>query len=380
MNLRERVLEDVLRNASRTLVLELVTGLGKTKIAIEKIKQLNPTNILIVIPVNVLKTNWIDEFTKWNAEDYIERITFTTYVSLKKHTETKWDMIILDEGHRLSEANQEILPLFNYKNILVLSATLSRDLRTYYRNSFRAFVYKVKLSEAIEDGALPDPDIHYIPLSLEEIQGTFYYQSNYKNRKDKKVCTYKEYVKTCIANPGCNVVAECTAYEYYKLISRDIDRYKDYYFRTNSIQAKHKWLRLCNSRLKFLGELKNQLTKYYLKKFEDKRILIFCTSIEQAKEIGVNDITSKNKDAQIILERFNSGEINHISAVSMLDEGVNLNNCEYTLFIAVLASERLTKQRLGRALRHQSPKVYYFYFKDTREEEIINKIKETINE
>mgnify|MGYP003451662381 CR=1 FL=1 len=60
--MRTQLLQKVLNSNSKNILLELPTGTGKTYLAIEKIKQLNPKNILIVIPRNVLKENWNKEY------------------------------------------------------------------------------------------------------------------------------------------------------------------------------------------------------------------------------------------------------------------------------------------------------------------------------
>ena len=43
---------------SKEIVLELSTGVGKTRLALEYINKTNPNNILIVIPRLVLINNW----------------------------------------------------------------------------------------------------------------------------------------------------------------------------------------------------------------------------------------------------------------------------------------------------------------------------------
>lgn len=90
--LRQELLQKVLDTKLNNIVLELATGVGKTRIALEKINQLygyNPQiKILIVVPRNVLIQNWKDEFHKWGYAHILPRVTFTTYISLPKHVIT----------------------------------------------------------------------------------------------------------------------------------------------------------------------------------------------------------------------------------------------------------------------------------------------------
>ena len=58
----------------------------------------------------------------------------------------------------------------------------------------------------------------------------------------------------------------------------------------------------------------------------------------------------------------------------MLSEGMNLTNCRVCLFCNLNASEILSQQKFGRSLRHPKPIVIIPYFKDTRDEELKDKM------
>lgn len=79
------------------------------------------------------------------------------------------------------------------------------------------------------------------------------------------------------------------------------------------------------------------------------------------------------------MELFNRNEIKHISACNILNEGVNLTNCRVGIFCNLNSSEIITKQRIGRILRHKFPIVIIPYFVDTREQELAAKIIEEYN-
>lgn len=55
---------------------------------------------------------------------------------------------------------------------------------------------------------------------------------------------------------------------------------------------------------------------------------------------------------------------------------VNLTNCRIGIFCNLNSSEIVVKQRVGRILRHKSPIIILPYFKDTREEELVEKMIE----
>lgn len=66
---REDMLREILSLKGSNWLLELATGTGKTKMALEKIKQLSfvmsKATLLIVVPRNVHKENWEKEVKKW---------------------------------------------------------------------------------------------------------------------------------------------------------------------------------------------------------------------------------------------------------------------------------------------------------------------------
>ena len=58
---------------------------------------------------------------------------------------------------------------------------------------------------------------------------------------------------------------------------------------------------------------------------------------------------------------------------------VNLTACQVGLYASLNSSETMVKQKLGRVLRHQEPIIIIPYYKNTREEELVNKMKEDYN-
>ena len=58
---------------------------------------------------------------------------------------------------------------------------------------------------------------------------------------------------------------------------------------------------------------------------------------------------------------------------------VNLTNCRIGIFCNLNSSEIISKQRVGRLLRHKKPIIILPYFKETREEELINKMIKEYN-
>lgn len=378
---REDITQEVLGLKGNNFLLELPTGTGKSKIAIEKIKDLSLVDsrakILIVVPRNVHKKSWENEIKKWWPKcPFI--ITYTTYVSFPKY-KGYWDYIIFDECHHLSERCREALYNFTIKYSILCSATVNKGLKDELRGVFKnLIIYKKNLREVIDNKILPDPTVYLIPLTLKNSLAT---ENIWKNKgKSTRVisCSYAErwnYIK----QKTTTVRVYCTETQYYSDLSSQIEYWKNLHMRTKSIIARNKWLRLCNDRLRWLSDKKVSYIKTLLNNFKDCRTLVFCNSIKQTESLGEYCINSKNKDSVDNLEQFNIGTINHITACNMLNENMNLVNCQIGIYANLNGSEAIIKQRMGRLLRHKNPVLIIPYYKNTREEEIVQKMLENYN-
>lgn len=373
--MRQKVQEEILKIQANNILLELPTGLGKTKLALEKVSSLNAfQKVLIVVPRLVLIDSWKKEIEKWG---FNLNPTFVTYVSLHKMI-GDWDVVIYDECHHLSERCRENLPYINSKSNILLSATVKFKLKQELCSCFKdLYLYKVNLRTAIEEEALPDPIVYLIPLILDNKEVTESFMINEKKPGAYVNCMYA--TKWQFIKSKTKTKVHCTQRQYYDELSNKIDWYKNRYFRCRNKGVQAKWLQLAGERLKWLSDRKTDIVKEYLRYLKSKRVLTFCNSIEQAEKICSNNITSKNNDSQRILDSFNTGKINHITACNMLNEGMNLTNCQIGIYANLNSSETIVKQRTGRLLRHEKPIIIIPYFKNTRDEELVKLMIEDYN-
>lgn len=377
---REDMQREILSLEGSNWLLELATGTGKSRMAIEKIKSLRSRmgqHLLIVVPRNMHKQNWADEIKMWWPKcDF--KISYTTYVSFPKYKGT-WDFVIFDECHHLSERCREALCDFNIAHSVLLSATVSKTLKDELKEVFDDLVsYKKDLRDVIEEEILPDPRVYLWPL---ELNTGFPTESIWKNTKAKgrliecNWATRWNYLK----QKACPVRIYCTERQYYCDLCNQIDYWKKRYQSTRSQIAKNKWLRLCADRLKWLSDKKVKYLHQLLPNLIKHRTLTFCNSIEQTELLGEYCINSKNADSVQYLEDFNRGKIDHITACNMLNEGMNLVNCQVGIYANLNSSEAIIKQRMGRLLRHPNPVIIVPYYKNTREEELVQTMLEDYN-
>jgi len=370
---REESVNNILNLKHPYILAELPTGFGKSKIAIDFGNKLqNIKDVLIVIPRLTLIGNWEEELIKWGFKIDTYNVHFTTYISLPKYTNKQWDLIIFDECHHLSERCLDaiyngILP----KNAIFLSATVNRNHKMKLKQIFKdIFFYKIAFKEAIDKNVLPNPTIYLVPLQLDNttesceiiknkqergIVMPIHFKDRWKYLKDSKLKTVTFQI---LCTPAQYHLEICNMIEWYKS-----KRYLPFY--------KNKWLQACNSRLKWLSKQKEEASLKILSYLQDKRTLTFCSSIQQTEVFNKNCIHSKNKEANQVLQDFQNGIINHITACDMLNEGCNLKNCQVGVFVSLHSSDILIAQRNGRLLRHENPIFIIPYFVHTREEEIV---------
>lgn len=375
---REEALSQSLQlfKGNSALVLELGTGFGKSKIAIELANSLprkGNMKILLLIAKRVHRQNWLDEIRKWGGLKNKPQLTIECYNSLHKHAGETFDMVICDEGHHLnSDLRKDAFLTLTIGKALFLSATFPRTLKDWLKYHFYCKFLTSSLQESIHDKVLPKPSIWLCPLELDNIKKTEVVELNPKAKGRIYEDDYKNISKYKFKN--LHVRLKATERQYLYWLNSEILSKKIWYQRSGFNVAKLQWLNLCGKRLKYLAYCKNNMVYSLLKKLDKKRTLTFCSSIEQTEVLGKSCIHSKNKNAEFLLQKFNEGKINHITTCQVLNEGVNLVNCQYGIFANLNASTIISVQRTGRLLRHPHPVIIIPYYKDTREQEIMEEM------
>ena len=371
---------------AKCLLALLSTGVGKTKIAIDCVNKIcdkvfrneqDETSVLIVVDKKVHFTTWKNEFDKWGGLK-TDRVQFCCYASLHKYAGSYWDVVVLDECHHVgSEIRLEALKTIHIAyNIIGLSATVSRELKAWFKRKFKTTIVSCTTQDAIESNILPDPTIYLMPMVLNANNPTELYEINKHSKGDVVYDTYQNL--WVHKRNKRHAFIKCTKRQYLSELDGLVAFYKRKAANGNPAM-KNLWLRACGDRLTYLANAKNDQVQKILAKLKNHRTITFCTNISQSEVLGKNCIHSKNKSAQTILDSFNASKIKHITACHMLNEGVNLTNCQYGIFANINASETIQVQRVGRSLRHKSPILIIPFFRDTREEEIVKKWMENYN-
>lgn len=296
--------------------LQLATGAGKTKIGLDYISVLpDHLKVLVAAPKVDIFKSWTADAVKFEVEELLERITFTTYLSLNKHNPEEYDILILDEAHSLKAT---ALPfLYNYKGrILGLTGTPPKYLTSekgQLMMEYYPIKYVFKTDKAVENQILNDYHIfvHYLDLN-----------------KNKTIQTKQGWI-----------TSERAQYDW---ITREVDNSNPRNLMFKTIQ-----------RINFLKQFdtKEHYAKKLISQIDSKeKVLIFANTIDQAERLCNDSHHSKNKNSR--LEAFKMGEITKLSCVEQLSEGINIPNLKNIIMLhSYSGSSPKASQKIGRALR-----------------------------
>lgn len=340
------------------LIIEACTGSGKglaSFLSIEKSK--SPDKWLILVPEIQLIENVKNDIDKHdiNIKDKIEDII--CYASLKKYKDRKLN-ILMDEGHHSSsDIRLDYLKSIKADQIIVLSATINSEIKSKLRTLGEWYTYQLSLSDAIEKGILPEPDIRIVYKELDDRDSIYPYKFGKK-------------------------VINLTARKYYDRLSQTVQYWKDKWESDYEQWQYNKFLLSATNRKRWLSEYKTEATKQIIQSINNQRFICFCGSVKQAKELGGKQaIHSKNtkQHNQELIEKFNNSINNSIFSCQMVREGTNLENCPISVICQLDSDIKSAVQMGGRAMRHNSPLIYIIVVKGTKDEEYLNKFTKDIN-
>lgn len=351
---KDKVQQDALvswLNAGNRGTLELITGLGKTKIALDAVK-LYPEDakILFLAETTGRELELENEQQKWGLLGY--KIKFACYQSAYKWKDTEWDLVIADEIHdSLTPQYSKFYTNNKYKAIMGLSATIDRKavvdeeemlLKGHLLDRFCPVVYTYGIDEGQEDGTARKLEVYVINHKLDVLT---------KNVQGGSKA--KPFMQT-----------EWSAYQY-----RD-DQFRKAIFSPEHIKQ-FKIRTTSAARAKLLYDLPSKIgaTKKLLDNLSGKTI-IFGNSLSALEQITPNVVSSNNTDDKNkeIRENFDTGMIDHIASFKKLKQGANLVGLDNVIIHSYYGKSKDLIQRIGRLRQNgEVGKVFVFCTFGTQE-------------
>jgi len=266
-------------------ILNLCPRFGKIRTTINIMKKIKSKYVLIAYPDNKIKESWQNEFRECKYTNSF--ITYTTHLSLHKHQDEAFNLVVIDEIHLLSEAQIDATKVLLENNdvVLGLTGTLSRSTESTLFNELSIPITATyTIEQAIEEGVIVDYEITVVKVPLDNIVVNDY---KGKKRTEKK------------------------QFDSYGWVIDQLER-----------QGKATmFLRLARMRIIQSSLAKTKVTKALLAKYKDDRILVFCGTTKIADSLGIASHHSKSKDDETFTE-FTEGEGNHMAVVKIGNTGV----------------------------------------------------------
>ena len=246
-----------------------------------------------------------------------ENIVFTTFVSLHKHIEEDFDLIIIDEIHLLSEKQIESLRTLNerlYKPLLGLSGTLSQWTQRVLKEDLGLIVVAYySMEQAIEEGILPDYEINIVSVELD---------NKTKINWGKRWSTEK---------------ARWNSFKYLMEKEEKEGKPPNFHVRLKLIEILQRSI------------AKKRKTIELIEQFKDERLLIFTGRTEIADSLGIPSYHSKSSEKKVF-EEFVRGEINHLAVIKIGNTGVTYTPLNKVIINSFYSDEEQMTQKIMRCM------------------------------
>ena len=365
-------------------IFAMATGTGKTITALNcllnEYKKTGLYQAIILVPTNDLQRQWIKEVGKFNIKDPIvvgidsdwknrlsrlttnfqfERlksfVVISTYVSFSRYTLQnflkyfpKGTILIADEAHNIASPKVlEVLPSTQFDKRIGLSATPKRiydaegteEMNRFFSDQ-PPYIYSFSMEEAIAKGILCQYDYypHLVELTEEELS------------------EYKEITKKLI-----------------KFFDTETSSYKDADLATQLLMKRKRIIHKAENKIAmFKSVAKDEFKKRGSLKYtfvyvpegidnnsldDEKMIQQYNQAIMQTNnQIRVSSFTGESDDRSFVLNAFEKGQIDVLTAMKCLDEGVDIPRTELAIFCSSTGNPRQFIQRRGRILRQHVDK------------------------
>jgi superfamily II DNA or RNA helicase len=385
--------------AGKLGTIALPTGSGKTIIALQAIEKLR-LKTLIVTPTIEMLNQWKQMLVHWlcipedkiglyyGSEKQIRDITIITFQSghrkinseVEADDEIKVDETLIDEIGKLSESVGFLIMDEGHHSAAPVFMRIMTKIKSRYRMSLTATPYREDKNETLAFLAMGDVVLQedYYTLAVQKVVSPI----DYKRIKVAPTTTEESiillkasfirgdrwmrgYYNSCdkdgLAKDQKKMVELWKKGTYFTL-HQEMD--KDYDIEsTRQIQIRNlfgfsdgKWLKL----------------QEIMKENENKKILIFNEFVEGAaligyylKKLGYNSkvLTGSTKPAErkAIFDKFKSSKQFILTTTTVLDEGINVPDCDVVIIFNGSRSKRQMIQRVGRGCRYRPGKVEKVY-------------------
>lgn len=327
-------------------VLCYATGVGKTNtslmLASSLINKNKNTKVLIAVPTEVLKEQWMRECIKRNI---FSNCKIEIFNSLIKNTYDV-DLFIIDEAHL--SASEKFIYMYEcvtYKYILGLSATWERLDGGHLRlERYMQICDTITLEQALQNGWIA-PYRNY--KVLVDVDLTTYYELNQRFQSVFAVFGHDfKLIMDLVQHPKkVKLWAQKHGYP--------VDKVRGFLA---------VFMRLLRQRKAFVMShpKKFEIANKILDARPNSKCIVFSATVKDAEMFKHRALTlhsqKKKKENAKILEKFNQMEIGVISSPKALNQGVDVKGLSVGVAITCDSSQTTNVQKIGRICRFEEGK------------------------
>lgn len=323
------------------------TGVGKTRIAIKCIQKVRSRyenlSILVLVPTEVLKKQWLEELTKWELIENSE-VRVMMGASTKEYD---CDMLIIDEAHRVnSKVIANVFKTVTFRLILGLTATFERlDGRHEILAQYAPVCDTITLEEALNNGWVSQYKDYVVLIDVDDIDIYKQYNKSFTESFEFFGYDFNKAMNLVGKRGVFNKIALrdelCKGNESKKKETLDLINYHVANF-MRSMQNRKKFVQNHPEKLRIAEEI--------IKHRSDKKIITFSADTKMAKSFSTGFVyTGKEnkKTNEKILKEFELAESGCMHTVKMAEEGVDLPDLSVGIMLGVNSSKTKSIQTLN---------------------------------
>lgn len=322
------------------------TGFGKTRVGLLAaellIRKKSDAQILISVPTEILKEQWMEELIKRNMFSNCRVVVINTIIK----GEWEVDLLIVDECHLVaSDQFRAIFDQVSYNMVLCLTGTLERlDGKEVIIKQFAPVCDNIPMKEALANGWV-SPVKEYVVML--DVDLTEYNKLNQ---------VFIGYFSQMGFDFETAMSAATNSIFRNKLAKKLGIKPKD------MAGIAYGWLKALKGRKAFVQShpKKFEIARKILDARKNKKCITFSATIKDAeflnnKEFVLHSKQSKKHNAQI-LESFNDADMGVIHSSKSCDQGVDIRGLSVGIILSTDSSKIRKVQRNGRICRFEEGK------------------------
>lgn len=317
-----------------------LASVDKTKLAIDIINLLVKKNsdisVLIIVPTEVLKEQWLEKLIENNLLGNCEIEIINSAIKSSQVV----DLLVIDEIHGVpSEHFVKIFEVIKYKLLLGLTGTLERlDGKEEIIKKYAPVCDRITIDEAEKNGWV-SPLKEYVVMIKTDLT-----EYNELNRKFTASFAF--------FNFDFSIAMKCVQDAFFR---RRWCKENNVNYKEASAMT-FEWMRCLRLRKQFVQShpKKIEIARKIINARKDKKILTFSATIADAEKIGTGLVLHSKQSKKLnekVLEEFKNSRSNQLHTSKACDVGVDIPGLEVGIILSVDSSKIRKGQRYGRLCR-----------------------------